>query len=416
VTFQTGTITNLNDVLDVLATFLTSIGWTVDGNWREPIFVRNQIIATPSPPLPQEKWWRYGRRIHAHKGPLYISAQDFWYTYDFSYGTTNNFSLVGALQGPGISMTVSSGLNTVSPGVDADHPLSDYDGAGPAFPNFFTQPGVPDNGAGVTRTFIMPLPLITGQPLGRWRPVIGGGPNALMDPTSVLSNPGGDPDLPAPFVTPMTYWLMSDVAGDNVFMIVDRSNTDYSWIQTTPYLYFGDMSATKGGAWTGGLYAGASHGNTGVFELVLDEPFHCTRFAPPGAQRDGSVASILLADVDSWSGWLSLMGSNSGTARHFVSTTVLDPKPTDFNQNPLGIGDPSILPMTLRRRNSSVAPGPPCLPTYWVVKRDNGLWSLMGSLPDVYQARTVGVSLGSAAPAGADDLIYFDGYAIRRHV
>jgi hypothetical protein len=127
---------------------------------------------------------------------------------------------------------------------------------------------------------------------------------------------------------------------------------------------------------------------------------------------------VLLADIDSWVGKYAGLGNNGGTVgtgRDFASTTVLDPKPSDFNQNPLGILDPSILPMILRRRNSSVAPGPPCLPTYWLAQRDNGLWSMLGSLRDVYQARIHGISIGTAAPAGADDLIYFDGFAIRRH-
>lgn len=418
-TLQTGMITNLNDVLNVLATFLAAHGWTIDGNWLEPVFVRNQIVATPSPPLPAEEWWRYGRRLHAHKGPLYIHAQDFWYTYNFAYGTVNNFGLVGALQGPGIALTVATGVDPVTV---AGFPLSHYNSSGPADPNFFTQPGVPVNNVGTPRTTIMPVCNIVSQPLGRWRPAIPGGPNAIMDATDPMSNPGGDPLLPAPFgapggaAAPMKYWLLCDAAGDNVIMVVDRSGVDYPEIGNTPYLYFGDMSATKGGAWAGGIYGGASHGCNNVWNIVLNEYHHCTRFAPPGGQRDsGGAPCFLMLDADGYSGWYTLGNhGGNGTGHEFTSTTVLTAKPGDANRDPLGLQDPGILPMTLRYRDTTVAPGPPMLATYWAIRRANGLWSMIGILPEIYQARVKGASLGTVAsmPTGTKEAIYFDGFAV----
>lgn len=411
--YQTGTIAKLNDVLNVLATFLAANGWTIGGNWNEPMYVRT---------ISGDLRWRYGRRIYATKGTMAISAQDFYYTHTVTYGTFSGAG-AGATVGPGIAITVGTAVGGVGGGTDAGHPLSGYNLTGPAaFPTFQDILGVPQSASGVTRTFIMPLPDCVSHPMGSYN----GGLND-MQPTFAASNPSGDPTLPTFFgpiggaATPMKYWLIADSAGGNIMMVVDRTGYDLSTICTTPYLYFGDMSAEKGGAWTGGQYLGASLGCNETFLIVAGEFNHVNRFGPPGALRDtGSLTTVLKAQIDGFDGWVGLgnnLGNTVWTGRNFNSTTMLEAKVGDPNSALLGIVNHGALFTTLRSRGSTLANGPVCLPTYWLAQRDNTLWSLLGVLPDVYQAKTKGMYPGKVVllDDAVTQMIYFDGFAVKVH-
>ena len=401
--YQTGTIAKLNDVLNVLATFLTANGWTIYGNWLEPVYVRPQNVVTTV--SQDELWWRFARRLHASKSGVYISAQDFFYTYDFSYGTTKG-ALAGVVQGPGIAVTISTSFNAGSAGVDAGHPYTGYNASGPPFPGFYSQPGVPLKAGGSARTFIMPLPQCISHPLGRWW-----SGDHVMNPASAISNPGLDATLPAVFgvpagaAVPMPYWLFCDATGDNVVFVVDRTGVDFNYIQASPYLFFGTVNSTKSGAWTGGPYCGASRGNDNAWSVVLNEPWRFQHFGPPGAESDGSQTTpmVLRVDVDTVVGGYFEMDGN------LTSTTVLNPKPPE---GVIGSPPAGLAGMTLRMRSSSMANGAPCLPTYWAVKRDSGLYSLVATLPNVYQAKTQGMSVGQ--DDGSGTVAYFDGFAVRK--
>lgn len=413
--YQTGTIANLNDVLKVLGDFLAANGWAVYGNWLEP--VQTQILPT-SDPAYFGRAWRFGRRLMASKGAVFIAAQDFFYTMDRSYGTYHSLG-VGVFQGPGIAITIGTAFNDpggFSAGNDAAHPVHGYDASGPLYAALdwiplANPPIAPANGR--VRTFIMPLPNLSAAPTGNYHPMefVAGDPLYHYMGTNV-----GEEQLIAPFGTPggaakpMKYWLMCDATGDNVVMVVDRSGVNAAPVSDTPYLYFGDMSVTKGGAWVGGAYCGASLGCDAPFIFTFANANNASRWAPPGALRDdGSLPMVLRMTVDTFAGWVGLgknTDTNIGTGRSLASSTLLVPKPADGNPNPLGTLDPGIVMNTLRLRRSSVGNGGPCLPTYWVVQRDNGNWSLAGLLPDVFQVQTLGIAAGQTGLAAAPDHEY----------
>lgn len=420
-TLESGLIVNLNDVLDVLATFLTRHGWTIYGNWREPVAMLKE---TTSNPAVFGYAWRYGRRLHANKGAVYITAQDYFYTMDRTYGTFHALG-VGVYQGPGIALSIGTGWADAGfgAGTDAAHPIAGYNGTGPThdiadWVNVANPPIAPGNGR--ARTFIMPLPNVVGQPNGDWHNTAW----TLGDPLDhTMAEDPANPGMPAPFGTPggaakaMRYWLMCDDAGDNVMMVVDRSGVNAAPVSGTPYLYFGDLSATKGGAWVGGAYAGASLGNDSTYILTLDNANNVNRFAAPGAMTDnGTVPMVVRMTVDSFTGWAGLGNNadpNIGTGRSLASSGMVVPKPGDGNTLPFGLVDPGILAKTLRFRDSAMANGAPLLPLYLVAQRDNGNWSLAAILPGIYQANTNGIAIGKYDNTGATltPVIYFDGFA-----
>jgi hypothetical protein len=55
------------------------------------------------------------------------------------------------------------------------------------------------------------------------------------------------------------------------------------------------------------------------------------------------------------------------------------------------------------------------LPAYLSIQRDSGLQSLIGSIPNVYQAKTFGFPFGyeTVAPNG-DPYVIFDGFMIKK--
>lgn len=404
-TFQTGTVTNLNDLLDQFATFLAAAGWTIVGNWREPMLMSIGTFVGPGGSEP-DYVWRWGRRLHVQKGTKCISMQDFYVTKDIEYGTNGTLNA-----GPGIAASISTSINAQP----AIQPLaSDYDGTGPAqFPTF-TQPGASGSVNGIIRTVIMPLPTLVSQVGGTWR-----ASTHVMSETVVgLPGPFG---VPGGAAIPLPYWFMSDATGDNVIMAVLRGG-DAAFINRTPYLYFGELR--KGGVWTGGNYLGASHGNNNCF--ISAATFGTPRFGPPGAMADGfSIHTLLRADVDSfinkYIGLSTNIDPNVQTGKSFSSTTSLLPKNDlgDPSSGVFGIEANGLWYGSLRFRRSIVGNAAPLLPTYWVAKRDviNGvqMYSLLGVLPNIYQAETTGFSPGTEW-AARDGTVYviFDGYAVTK--
>lgn len=399
--YQTGTVANLNDLLDTFATFLGANGWTIVGNWREPMLVSIGAFGGP-PPEPVYNW-RWARRLHVEKGSLHISMQDFWGTKDIEYGNNGTLN-----NGPGISASISASI--AAQPADSGLDPSAYDAIGPAqFPTY-TQAGAPGSVNGIIRTVIMPLPSVTGQPTGSWR-----ASTHLMAPT-------GDP-LAAPFGIPLgaadpaRYWMFADASGDNVVLCVLRAD-DLSYIPLVSYLYFGKV--IKGGVWTGGEFLGASHGNNGG--VVTTDVHRANRWGPPGAMVDGfGIHTLLHIEVDAFVGANRYAGlstnqdNNIWTGKKFSSTSLLVPKASDPSPGVFGVEPNGVHLGTARLRRSAVYDGAPMWPTYWMIKRDNGLYSTLGVLPNIFQTNSQGFAPGEEYPA-KDGTVYviFDGFAVKK--
>lgn len=402
--FQTGTVANLNDLLDAFATFLLGAGWTIDGNWREPMVMSIGSISGPGGTV-DNFIWRWARRLHAHKGTKFISLQDFYISKDLYYGTQGGVALS---DGPGICGSISTSINAQP--VD-DVNLATYSSGPPSLFATFAQPGSPTSVNAITRTVIMPLPTVTSQPSGDYHPPTGG------------MNDNGIVGLPAPFgpnagaPSPCPYWFMSDASGDNVIMVVLRGG-DLPYISKTPYLYFG--SVTKGGAWPGGNYIGACHGNN--FAFVPADHFRANRWGPPGAMSDGSSChSLLEIEIDTfvgahrYAGMSTIADNNIRTGRTFSSSAVLRPKNElgDPTSDVGGLEQNGIHYGITRTRKSSLAQAAPLLPIYWVAKRDNGLFSLLGVVENIYQAHTYGFAPGTEwVDRNGNTYVVFDDFAV----
>lgn len=402
--YQTGTVANLNDLLAEFATFLAGAGWTIVGNWREPIVMFTSISFPPGGPQTTYHW-RWGRRLHVSKGTKFISMQDAYITKDIVYGT-NPGTLGNLANGPQISASISSSINAQP----ADHPPGDppYTGMPSMFPTY-TQPGAPGSVNGIIRTVTMPLPSVVAQPAGTWIAGLGGG-EAPIDLPAPFGAPGGAAD-------PCRYWFMSDATGDNVIMCTVRTG-DLSYIPLVSYLYFGSLR--KGGVWPGGEYLGACHGNNGAW--VTTDTFRANRWGPPGAMHDGNgIHTLLHIEVDAFVGANRYAGlstnqdPNVWTGRKFSSTTLLVPKAGDPSGGVFGIEQNGVHYGTARLRRSALYEGAPMWPTYWMILRDNGLYSTLGVLPNIFQANTQGFAPGEEYPAkDGTTYVMFDGFAVKK--
>lgn len=401
--FASGTVDYINELLDVFATFLDDAGWNVEANWREPMRFAVAFNGTED-----EYLWRWGRRLYASKGDCLVTMQDFNISPDIQYGT----QLSGGFNvGPGIALNMATAFDPLSLGDDAAHPLSFYDSFGPQQFSQFMQAGNAHALNGNPLTCICPLPSVTSQDFGTWKAS-----------THVMSM--ADPDIPGQFgipagaPVPCQYWFFSDASGDNVMMCILRNRDDFSYIQTVTYLGFGTMR--KVDTWTGGVYVLASHSNLGGF--ISSPPQHVTRFGPPGSMMDGTGPTTLLrADVDTFiNRWLCMSkSSNNGitTGKALTSTSALVPKAGDPTPGVFGIIENGLHSTFTRRRSSINANAAALWPTYWIVERDNGNFSVMGTLPNVYQALTDGFAPGDeTVNENGDTFVMFDGFAMKKEV
>lgn len=402
--YQTGTVVQVNELLDAFATFLAANGWTVLQNYKRPITAfSGEVPLDPPPGTEPQYWWRTARNLVVQKGDVTVIMEDFYMTPGKVYG---NF--FGGL-GPGIAASITTG--GAAGLFDADFPdFASYDMGGPAFfaPIALAGGDTPMSSSGVFhRTVVMPLPSIVGQGVGTWK-----ASTHVMSPVGVTNFPGNF-GVPGGAADPCKYWFMTDATNDNVIMVILRDRGELASIPKTTYLYFGTLK--KGGDWAGGRYVGASHGNVSTFTNNASpspyEGFQITRFGPPGTTQDGNPSAYLDADVDTFVGkYLSL--SNSGdsavtTGRNMTSTTSL----TDG----AGLVDNGVMTNRVQKLRSTLTAGAPMWPTYWLVQRDNGLWSILGSLPHIFAANTFGIAPGTeTVDKGGNPFLIFDGFAIRK--
>jgi hypothetical protein len=70
---------------------------------------------------------------------------------------------------------------------------------------------------------------------------------------------------------------------------------------------------------------------------------------------------------------------------------------------------------SLKSTKSSMVDAAPGLPIYLTVTRDSGLQSMIGAVPNIFQAKTFGFPFGTQtlAPNG-DTYIVFDGFMIKK--
>lgn len=389
--YAAGTVLTINSLLDSFATFLAAAGWTIVGNWREPY-----LVSTTGP----TSNWRYARRLLISKNNKALSLQDFYLTSNIQYGTAGGTPLGGNQRnGPGIAMIAGSAVTGGAGGNDAAHPLTGYDSIGPATsPSFAADVSAPvASTTGVLRTVIMPLPAVTHQDTGSW---LVGGP-MVTDGVEVapFGTPGGS-------AIPMQYWMLADSTGDNVILVVLH---DGLVTPKTTYLFFGDLR--KSGPWTDtGVYFGASHANIEAFTGVDALGHEVYRFGPPAAMADGFPNLFVHLDVDTTTGkWPSNanVALNPGTGRRLSSTTEM------VASSPLGIIANSVHYGTLAQRRGSLSDGAPLLPTTILAERDSGLWSVIGDIPTIFAARSVGFAPGSEWTDGAGrTFVVFDGFAV----
>lgn len=409
--YQTGTVAQVNDLLDAFATFLAANGWTVLQNYKRPITYQTATVPLSPPPGTEPEYiWRTARNLVVQKGTCTIVMEDFWMTPARTYGT-----FFGGW-GPGIAATITNGGGSGL--FDSDFPdFHSMDTGGPAFfgPSALAGGDAPMSQNGVfAKTIIMPLPSITSQASGTWK-----ASTHVMSPAGVTNFPaifGG----PGGAAAPATYWFFADATGDNVAMVVLRDRGDLATINLTPFLFFG-TSIKKGGAWTGGRYLGGPHGNDNAWtnnSVPVDyTAFQTFRFGGPAQMMDGGdVTMFLRADVDTFiNKYLSLTTTVNGaitTGRKFSSTTIMNPK--DASQA-AGVEPNTVNVGAMRARRSTLGSGAPMFPTYLVVQRDNGLYSLLGAIPSIFQANTTGIAVGMEwNDKSGQAFMIFDGYAIRK--
>jgi hypothetical protein len=384
VSYQTGTVTNINDLLDTFKTFLVGAGWTVHSWWREKMMMG---VFTGGIPLHDEYSYRFGVRLSVSKGTKHVLMQDFYITHDFLYGTNGG---TFPKNGPGIAVIMGAAAAATDFVDGAIH------GGVALFPTFTTPATVPE-----TNIMVCPLPSVTHQDSGTWDPSDVNHPLGIDDGT--LAAPFG-PVGGAP--VPMPYWMFADATGDNVVLVVLHDNT--TTLRTT-YICFGDL--LKAGNWNGGTYLGASHATVNAF-TGLDGPGHAVnRFGPPGAIADdgGITFSVRITDpVDSTlAGWFGL----GGGGRRIISSAEMDIQgvgPTGLRTGSFGFG-------ILRTLRSSVVDGAPGLPVYLAIQRDSGLLSLIGTLPNIYQAKSAGFVPGTDTLAqNGDAVVVFDGFSVKK--
>lgn len=389
--FSTGTATNINDVLNTFATFLAAVGWTIVGNWREPMWVSTTGGTTLN--------WRFARRLLISKGNKALTLQDFYLKpSDIVYGTNG-----GNKNGPGIAMIAGTAATGVG-GNDAAHPVSGYNATGPVFvPSFAADVSSPPGSTtGVIRSVIMPLPSVTSQHTGSWI-----GPTGPMVTDAVEAAPfgpvGGSPSA-------MSYWMMADATGDNVILVVLHDNTTTS---KTSYLFFGDLRKSGGYADTG-VYYGASLSNVHAFTGLDVNGHDIERFGPPASMQDGFPAFLVHVDVDTTTGkWPANtnVATDPGTGRRLSSTTEL----RATSPNPLGIIANGVHSNILVGRRGSLSDGASLIPTVILAERDSGLWSVIGDIPTIFQANSVGFAPGEQYTNGAGDTyVVFDGFAVKK--
>lgn len=415
--FQTGTVDQVNDLLDVFAGFLEDNGWTIIQNYKRPITHAEGVTALDPPPGTEPIYfWHTARNMVATKGACTMVFEDFYQTPARVYG---NF---GGGLGPGIAATMVPSAGSGTGFFDSDFPdFHSYDMLGPAFfgPTNIAGPTAPQSANGARqKTVVMPLPSINAQFEGSWK-----ASTHIMSPAGVTNFPGnfGEPGFGGALI-PATYWMMCDATGDNVILVVLRDRGDVESVRRTPYLFFG-TSIKKGGAWAGGQYFGASHGNDTVWTNNATPSqyagFRTFRFGGPGTMMDGAEAHMFVkVDVDSFVGkWVSFCNTGDGnvsTGRNMSSTTIMIPKAPDIG-GAAGVTDNGIHVASMRGRRSTLGSGAPMFPTYLVVQRDNGLYSLLGALPHIFQANTEGIAPGFEwTDKSGQAYMIFDGFAVRK--
>lgn len=383
--YQTGTFTNLNDVLDGWKTFLAANGWTIRAWWRERMKMSTFLGGIPLHDLTS---YRFGVRLSASKGNKHFVAQDFYITHDILYGTNG-----GAIQraGPGIAIMMSG--TTV--------PLTDIDGAvhGVGVADFPSYTGVAT--APSSSIFIMPLPAVTAQTSG------------TLDPQDVNHTDGiDDGTLLAPFgpaggaAVPAKYWMFSDASGDNVALVMLHDNT--TTLKCT-YWVMGDIN--RAGDWAAASpFIACSHSNLAAF-LGTDSPGHAIfRFGAPGSIMDdfGITCAVKMPIVDSSAAGWNGIGPAGRRLQGFAEM------PIQGGTGPLGLKT-GMGYNTLGIVKASLEDGAPGLPLFLVVRRDNGLLSMIGAIPNIYQANTFGFPMGTETldKAGTTQVI-FDGFFITK--
>lgn len=406
--FQTGTLNNINDVLRTLRVFLLANGWTVDVDFREPLLM-SVLNNHPAPGFTTQTW-RWAQMLGMSKGTKHFVAQDFYIMHDLNFGTNGGtFPKVG----PGIAICIGTAATPLATPEDETY----WGGIHPAWYRHYTLAGdgvtpiyqqdtqgpnqfASFNGrlANPSPSMVMPLPAVWTQESGSW---------SNADFYWVNGYPNNDTELPAPFGplggstgVPMKYWLMCDATGDNWAMVCLHDTTTTA---KTTFMCMGDL--VKTGPWVGGAYVGTSHSTANAFTGADFAGHAINRFGPPASVVDdnGMNFAVRMTVDSSPAAWV---GIGAGARRLTSSAQIA---------GPFGLRTGSVDYTVLKTRRSSLNDGAPCLPPYLFVQRDSGLLSMVGVPPNLYQANTTGFAPGTEWTDGAGvTYVVFDGFAIRK--
>jgi hypothetical protein len=205
------------------------------------------------------------------------------------------------------------------------------------------------------------------------------------------------------------YWMFADAAGDNVVLVGFKASGVYT------YLYFGDIIKVQ--AWTGsGVYFGAS---SPMVASVSDADGTTVMPPPPAAINSAKAVGLLKCTVDSFAGlWTSLTRSAA------PGTITASGKGMQSTSHRVGGSDEVFDNIGFWGLRTSAASsrtgGLIMLPTLWLVERDfggaltGGGWSLVGTIPYIYQTKSDGFVPGASFNIGTDPYTVFPGFAIRK--
>jgi hypothetical protein len=214
-------------------------------------------------------------------------------------------------------------------------------------------------------------------------------------------------------------YFFADATGDNIVVVIEKTTGIFGHFGWGP-------SLVKNGTWTGGAYFFGSIAGIGMYYTFGSYPGLNLTSLCPGADGDtfgGASASFVRADVDAFTGkWIG-MSSNVNATYGYTgkigeSSVLGGVVPTNSIARYAALSV-SYYPNAnqLQARTTSVLHAEAnFLPVLMWVKRDAAGYSLLGSLPFIYQTNGVGNGFVAASvyPFGADNYMMFPNFAVKK--
>jgi hypothetical protein len=236
-------------------------------------------------------------------------------------------------------------------------------------------------------------------------PIASGGANPVG--VGMFLNPG-------PFAA---YYFFADATGDNVVVVVEKTSGLFEFIGWGPAI-------EKAGAFTGGAYFfGTSSGNYAHYPSAgAGTPGYTATSDCPGGNQDaiGGGCTFVRADVDSFVGNWICCGPTTNPALGYTGKVG--------NSSVYPAGAPSLFEFPVygysvsaadfwNLQTSALDGRADLLPLFLWVQRDGTTtgFSLLGSIPNVYQSNGVGNGYSDAEEytLGSDTYMLFPNFAVQ---